>query len=338
MLEIEFRRARKLAVLGFFGALLLLFALLFVPSAPLFAEDMPEEQQSAASLGVALSPVYLDTYTNFDMTLEAGSTYGGENGTPCGKRDGENGCAFTVINKGQKDFVANISVEPYSMTDENYEISSNQATSRTELAKWIKFERTKYILKSGEELSIPFSITVPEGVAGGGQYAIIYVYAEGQNAAGGMEVGSRLGLPVFARINGETRTKVNVEKTDIKGFLLKPPITATSLVNNTGNVDVVAEYKLEVKNLFGKMVYEYSRGGHIMPETPRKVELVWEDTPSIGIFKVKQEVILYLDDETQGATMEKTVVVIPIWFLILAPLLVAGFVIVVVARRKMSKQ
>jgi hypothetical protein len=300
------------------------------------------EGESAAGSGIefGLSPVQLDLYTDFGITLQPGTVYGGQ-GVPCVKKNGAegDGCSFTIVNKGEKDFVVSVAVEPYYITDEKYEVSSNQANARTELAKWVKFERTKYSLKSGEKITVPFSVEVPEDVAGGGQYAIIYALAQGEGEGEGVAVGSRWGMPIFSRGEGETRVEAAVKKADIAGFLLTPPITATSVVENTGNVDVVVEHALEVKNLFGKVVYSYSRSGHVMPEAPRKVELAWEDTPSIGIFKVKQEITLPdANGEKQTTVVEQTVVIIPIWFIILAPLLIAGFVIIVVARRKMLKQ
>jgi hypothetical protein len=326
-----------------FLCLLVGFVLLLSPAGLTFADETTE-QQADPNVEFALSPVYLDLYADFGVVLQPSLTYGGENGAPCtgedSSKNGVDGCTFMIINKSQKDITANISVEPYSIVDENYQISSNEATSYAELAKWIKFDKTKYAVKGGERLSVSFSINVPEDIPGGGQYAIIYIYAEEEDASGGLGVSGRLGLPIFARIDGETRVEAAVEKTDINGFLLIPPITTTSIVNNTGNVDVISEYRIEVKSLFGKTVYEHQRNGHIMPGTPRKVELAWDDTPSIGIFKVKQEVTLLINEsgENETTTIEKTVVIIPIWFIILTPLFIAGFIIVVVAKRMMRKQ
>jgi hypothetical protein len=301
---------------------LVLLPLLF-PSLSAQAE-IEEVPADAPNVKLVLSPVSLDLHTDFEVVLQPNTTYENEEYT-----------SFIIANGGKKELTVDLSVQPYYLSSTTYEGNiSHDANAYTELAKWISFDQTTYTLKSGERITVPFSIHVPKDAPGGGQYAIIYATAGPSDDASGVAAESQLGLPIYSRVGGETREGATLTSQDIPSFLWSPPIVTHSTINNTGNVDAVAEYHLIVKNIFGRLIYDYTKDGHILPNAPRDMELKWDKTPLFGVYKVQQQI--KVKDEIIG-NIEKTVFVVPIWLVIIPPILIAGFVVIKLKTRKSKR-
>ena len=110
---------------------------------------------------------------------------------------------------------------------------------------------------------------------------------------------------------------VRIIENKIPTFLLAPPLTTTSLVENDSNIHIDATYTLQVYSFFtGEEVYsneEDPMTSIIMPETSRFKAQTWEHTPILGIFRVRQTIKVY----DQESVEEKIVIICPLWLILL---------------------
>lgn len=293
-------------VLGRIGdllcAFLLMVATLVVGALPVSADERPDYrlQVSPSKLDIDLAP---------------------------GKTEKK---SFQVQNTGNKAFEFKIEVAPYSVVDENYDPNYSNESKYTDLAKWVTFSQTEGNLESDGSVKIDVEINVPKDVPAGGQYAAIMVSVDRNQASEseGAQIGmtQRIGLVMYSTVEGKTRKEGKVIENKVPSFKFQPPVTASSVVENTGNVHATATYTLQVFPLFGgEEVYSNEDKPDtrtILPETKRYNEIQWEGAPALGIFKVKQTVNFL----GQDSVTEKIVFLCPIWFLFIILLLI--FVII----------
>ena len=222
-----------------------------------------------------ISPVRLD------LDLEPGTTSTG---------------TFEVQNSGLKAYDFVLGVDPYSVTDENYSIDSETRTAYTDIVDWITFSQNEGHVEPNQNQEITVTVTVPDDVPAGGQYAMIYaeMVRNDEPESTGVAVNHRVALLVFSEVEGNTRREGQVLETKIPTILFNPPITATSLVENTGNVHATAYYTLQVFPLFSdEEVYTNEENPAtltILPETQRFNSISWDGAPQLGIFRVRETV------------------------------------------------
>lgn len=286
----------------------LIFGTLLMVANPVFAEDRPDYrlQVSPSKLDLELAP---------------------------GKKIEK---SFQVQNTGNKTFDFKVEVTPYTVVDEEYEPDYSSESKYTDLAKWVTFSQSEGSVEPDGSVKIDITIDVPKDVPAGGQYASVMVSVD--RGAGDSDDGAaigmtqRIGLLLYSTVEGNTRKEGKVIENKVPSFKFQPPVTASSLVENTGNVHATATYTLQVFPFFGgEEVYSNEDNPEtrtILPETKRYNEVAWEGAPALGIFKVKQTVnFLGKDDVT-----EKVVFLCPIWFLFIILLLIFVVVFWIVSR------
>ena len=243
------------------------------------------------------------------FSLEPGKTYTG---------------SLSIVNPADatEDFLYSISVSPYGVMGEDYTADLVTVTNRSEIVKWIKISEPKGSVKPNETKKVEFTITVPENAAAGGQYAAIAVSSnESSNASEGVAVNNvfELASLVYATVAGKTEHKGEILENNVPGFVVSAPITLSAMISNEGNVHEDATFVISVSNAFtGQVILptEDNEGHYnelIMPETTRDVTREVNDLPALGIMKVNQT-IYYQGDVN---TVEKNVIICPIWFLFL---------------------
>ena len=298
-----------------FGGLLLALIMAFVGITPAIAEEVPDSR-------LHISP------TTISLNLEPGTT---ETFT------------YEVQNTGRKGYNFEIGITPYNVVDENYTPDYDTATSYNKITDWVTFSDTKGYVAPNENYEITVTVNVTDDVPSGGQYAMIYtqlsndISSDGStDMSAGVSINQRVGLLIYSEVEGNTRREGRVLETKIPTFIFDPPITATSLVENTGNVHATATYTLQVFPLFGdEEVYTNEENPAtltILPETQRFNSISWDGAPQLGIFRVRETVSIL--DDTQ--TIEKIVFLCPIWFLFLV-LLIIFFVIFWLVSRARSR-
>ncbi len=243
------------------------------------------------------------------FTLEPGKTYTGK---------------LSIVNPAEstEDFHYVMSVSPYGVTGEDYDVDFATVTNRSEIVKWIKISEPTGSVKPNETKEVEFTITVPEDAAGGGQYALIAVSSnETATATEGVAVNNvfELASIVYATVSGETKHEGEILENNVPGFVVKTPVTLSALISNNGNVHEDATFVISVSNAFtGQVILptEDNEGRYnelIMPDTTREITREINNLPALGIIKINQT-IYYLGDVK---TVEKNVIICPIWFMLL---------------------
>lgn len=243
-------------------------------------------------------------------------------------------------NTGSKQLGYEISVAPYSVEGEQYQQNISKETTYTDLVKWVTTDVTSGTLEPNEEKNLRVTIKVPKDVPAGGQYAVILAkMVEGDGSeSNGIVMQKQVGSILYASVDGQTRKEGKVIENKVPSFLFAPPIQATSVVENTGNIHVEAKYILQVFPLFGnEEVYTNEEDPEtrlILPETRRFNTITWDGAPQLGIFKVRQTVE-FLGEKS---VTEKVVFLCPIWFLLIILVLVFLAVFWIVSRSRGRKE
>ncbi len=260
----------------------------------------------------------------------------------------QNEYSVVVKNVGNNAFKFSVTVAPYSVIDEDYNLSFSDETLRTQLTQWIKFinedgsliDKFSASIPAGADYAVNYRVSVPDSVPSGGQYAVILVQTDtDENVEGaGVQTISRVGVVLYGRTDGDTIEESELVSYNIPSFMTDGKINASSVVKNIGNVDFEAKYSFYVKSIIGKDLYSViNKTNLILPDTQRKEEFVWEDTPTIGIFQVNYRVEAHgeiLKDETVF------VVLLPIYLIVIMILLltiIVIWIIVLIRKRKERK-
>lgn len=278
------------------------------------------------------SQVYLNvTPVSFHYTLDPGDSQSGN---------------FLVSNKGDKTIYYEAKAVPYYATEEdgNMKVFYDQKSSHTEIADWVTFENQSGQIEPGSSAEIKFTIDVPSDAHGGGQYAALIVSNSSENPreTGGISISevANIGPVVYAKINGDIVTKGEIISHDIQGFRFEPPISATSIVKNEGNVHAEAIYTMRVYPLFSdESIYsneERPASITVLPGATRYYSVTWtadKGAPSIGVYKVKSEVQMF----DQFSTLEKIVIICPMWVMITVGAFIVALIFWIIIRVKSRK-
>ena len=211
-------------------------------------------------------------------------------------------------------------------------------TSRNLIMDWIKIDNPSGAVSPNGTASITFTISVPNDAPAGGQYATISVKEDVGNTVSTdgqsnvVEI-MQMSSVIFANVAGDTREEGVILENTMPSFLLNSDLEATSLVRNNGNVHSNAEYVLQVWPMFsGEEICtneEKPMTSMILPDTERYNAQTCK-LPPIGVFKAKQVVKIF----GEVSTVEKTIIVCPIWLLFLIIFAVIALIICIILRAK----
>lgn len=237
--------------------------------------------------------------------------------------------SVVVYNIGKRDFDFSVEVAPYQTKDNSYEPDFFSETSYTKLANWITFEKQKFHVRADSSAEVKFTIKVPADAPNGGQYAAILIQLDNTGTGAdtsGVGITSQLAATIHGHIKGNAvRREGKMISHSLPTILLSSPFTATSIFENTGNIDYRVTESWTIRDFFtnrelvspssaNNSGYVYGTvSAAVLPATERTIKLNWQDAPAIGVFRVEQT-ISYFD---QTETYSRVVVVCPIWLVIL---------------------
>ena len=252
--------------------------------------------------------------------------------------------SFRVSNVGIETFEFKVYVTPFQVSDDSGTPNFNDSSKYTQIEDWIETDIKTGKIAPGESQIINYTVNVPVGAAGGGQYAAIMIEADNEiDDKNSVQIGeiTRIGYIIYAQVNGEINECVKVVNNNINGFMFEPPISATSLIENCGNIHLNAEYIMKVTPLFSDTVIytneEDPETHTVMPEARRYNTTSWtkeQGAPMMGIYNVEQTV--KIGKET--STIKKLVFIFPLWLIIIFILLIAAIVFWLVSRSRQRKE
>lgn len=260
------------------------------------------------------------------ILLTPGETYTGE---------------ISIVNPvdSTHDFQYKLDVTPYNVIGDDYTADLATVSKHNEIVKWIKLDSKTGTVAPNETKKVTYTIEVPKDASAGGQYATITVQDASSSAStGSVAVNNifEMASIIYGNVSGDIVHEGEVVENNIPGFVLIAPIELTSRIENRGNVHENATYQITVDNfLTGEKIYptndkEGEFNEVIMPETSRLVEREVGNLPALGVVKVNQTI--YYQGEIYPN--EQTIIICPIWFLLLVVLTIGAIIAFIVSRIK----
>lgn len=251
-----------------------------------------------------------------------------------------------VQNIGRLGFSVKLSVQPYQVTNENYDPDFYTENSYTLLKNWITFSETEFYLDAGTEKEVEYTVTVPDDIPGGGQYAAIIVETrDGMDPNATFRIVSQLACLIFAHVSGEEHIGGVLMSHSLPNFILGNDFSSSATIKNDGNIDFRATQTLTIYDFFtGNEVFSpdyIAENGKtpgratpvILPETSRASRLTWEGAPQLGVFRAIQT-ISFLDE---NYTFEQIVFICPIWLAGVVVFLIALMIFWIILRIRHRK-
>lgn len=237
---------------------------------------------------------------------------------------------------------------PFNMTKEengrDYENNFDVETDYNQIVDWMTLEDNEGTISPNNTVKVHYRIDVPYDAPAGGQYAAITVRNRNDDentvSSDGTTITSiyQIASIILAQVSGETRNTGSIVENSVPAFVFDgSAFQASSFVDNTGNVHTNAEYTLQVWPLFsGEEICtneENPDAELVMPST-QKYHTQSCNLPMFGIFNVKQTVKIF----DQVSTVERMVIVCPIWLLFIVIFLIALGIIYLVTKAKKRKE
>lgn len=196
---------------------------------------------------------------------------------------------LTIINDGKVAYDFIVYSRPYSVSGEEYQANYTQVGPNTDVYQWVRFSKTNYHIEPNQTIKIPYTVTVPATAAPGGHYGVIFAETQPDGNASGTAIirKKRVGAVIYANVNGTYVNKGEFLDVSLPFWQLQPPMSASIRVQNTGNSDFKDEIRLTVKDLFGGVKYDAIKQYPVLPQTTRKINVNWDQSPWFGIFRVE---------------------------------------------------
>lgn len=236
-----------------------------------------------------------------------------------------------VINDGTITYDFVVYASPYSVSDGDYTPNYTETKPNTNLYTWVSFEKTRYTLNPGENVEVPYTISVPADAAPGGHYSVIFAETQiADDVTDQIARKKRVGAIVYATVDGDYILSGRQISGSIDWLQLGGPITGLVTIENDGNTDFEMQEKMTVKNVLGGTVYEKTGERIMLPKTTRDVSFAWTESPLMGLYNVSIETTV-LD---QKAVTQSWVLLLPAWLLVVMALSIVGIIYYAFFRRR----
>ena len=150
-----------------------------------------------------------------------------------------------------------------------------------ELSSWVTVSEEGVSIGSGETVTIPFVVTVPDQASPGSHFGGLFLTKEPPQLRNtGTGVGFRVGTLLSFRIAGEVIEEARLREFSTNKILFsKPEVDFSMKVQNIGNVLIRPQGLLEIINVLDEDVAQLrvnEEGGAVFPGTNRDFSVRWE--------------------------------------------------------------
>jgi len=159
------------------------------------------------------------------------------------------------------------------------------------LAEWITLPPEEVVIPAEQTVSVPFSITVPEGASPGGHFAAILVGTRSltdTDAPAQVQTSQIVTSLVFLTVAGDI-----IERGSIRDFTTDKSVSESLSASfylrfeNSGNVHLRPQGDIVIKNMWGKErgvipINKASQFGNVLPESIRKYNFEWTGDFTFG--------------------------------------------------------
>ncbi len=135
-----------------------------------------------------------------------------------------------------------------------------------------------------EKKELPVTITIPENANAGGYYGAVRFVPASSSDSGNVALTASVGSIVLVRVPGDLTERLNLVELgaakvggNVMSFLTSGDVQVITRLKNTGDIHVQPFGKVQVKNMFGKVVQEFELNANepranILPESTRRFE------------------------------------------------------------------
>ena len=231
----------------------------------------------------------------------------------------------------------NITVSPFTIDSKDNSAVYESNGDYNKIVDWIKLEWDHGIIHPNETIEVRFTIDTPSDAPAGGQYASIMVGLVNENEeSNAVNIKNKYQIAhlVYADVAGETVQGGDISNVSVPSLMFSGNITASATITNTGNVHANAVHVLKVLPLFGDEEFytneESPEETLVMPEATRYTSVSWNETPSMGIFRVNYKV----NFEGVEKEISKVVIICPLWLMFIVVMIIVLIVIKFVLGKK----
>lgn len=244
---------------------------------------------------------------------------------------------ISIVNSSKEEATFKIFTSSFWVENEDYEVKWGTSESQHgKISGWTNIDPNKtHTVKAGETYDFKYNITVPRDQAGGSQHLMVTIGMEAAGGNGFVTTETHLNTLIYADINGETNPGAEIVSHNIQGFSFTPSVSTTSVVKNTGNVDIDVKYRLSASGLFSKeetLLVEDEKT--LMTDSSRMLEQRWENAPLLGIYNVTQEI----DIMGEVHVFTSAVIICPLWLIILLVLTIVVMAVYLVYKNSKRKK
>jgi len=186
-----------------------------------------------------------------------------------------------------------------------------------------------------QKKDVPVSINVGGNANAGGYYGAVRFIPADTGGNGNVGLTASVGTIVLVTVPGDLTEKLDLvelgatQNGELKGFMTGGDLSIVARLKNTGDIHVKPFGKVQIKNMFGKVVKEYELNAvepraNILPESVRKFEDAVAK-PGRGWFGryTVQANIGYSQGSGDLITASSSFWYLPVWFLVLLVVLAA---------------
>jgi hypothetical protein len=193
--------------------------------------------------------------------------------------------SFQVLNEGSTGYDFHIFVKPYHVNGEDYTPDFTLLPGTTDISDWFQFTVLRDHIDPGQSVDIGYKIVVPPAATPGGYYAVAFAETQQQHAPNSILINERVGELFYIQVAGPATEKSSIASWQVAGRQA-PPLLSTLRLENAGTTHYYADTQINVRDILGRIKYSYKSHNVILPRTIRKISMVWDKAPPIGLFKV----------------------------------------------------
>jgi len=167
-----------------------------------------------------------------------------------------------IRNEGDETIYVKGGVKDFIVTDDKGTpmIVEEEVSGRWSLSSWLVLSPTEETIPPHSSKSFDLAIIIPQDALAGGHYASVYftpVVDELKNQSGsGIE--TRIVSLINLVVLGSTAEQAYIKKFWAPAFSEYGPIKITSQIENQGNAHIVPRGKIEILDLWGRVLETYS--------------------------------------------------------------------------------
>lgn len=207
-----------------------------------------------------------------------------------------------------------MNAENFTATDEQGTIGLTEEETPFSLASWVKFSSPNLTLKSGQEVTVPFTITVPRNAEPGGHYASVFGQlspdASAIGGGAGTALGQKVGALILLRVAGDVKEDAEIATFTVDGFQAGEDVPFAIRVQNRGSVHIRPQGFISITDMFGNKVADVQiEERNVFPGAVRRVEATWDKPGFMGYYTANA--LMQYGQNNQQITATTTFWIIP---------------------------